>query len=579
MSNKQEIILKGVVVSEGIAIGKPLMLQPQEKEIPDFSLGNEEVELEVDRYRLALRKSCVDIEHLQKNYDTEESSVVSGILTSHLEMLNDPMVTTDIEDRIRKTKKNSEAVFVSAMTEYKDRFKQIKDVFFLERIKDVEDVSNRVLKHLVPTKVRSDTQVPNDSIAICMELVPSDTYETTYSHVIGFISQRGGLASHAAIIARARGIPYVSKIDVTVFAQPGIDQLVVDGQQGLVIINPTQKTIERYLQAQKQLAKDLKVLQETTNKPLVTKEGTRVKMYGNIDNMDDISLLKASHGDGIGLFRSEYLFLMERKFPSEEKQFQIYREVAKQMDALPAIIRLFDIGNDKNYTFTSWEDFSQMHYELNPALGFRAVRYLLNNPVILKSQIRALLRASRFGNLHLLIPFITNIEEIRAIKRIIEECRQELISEHYHVPEFLPIGCMIEVPSAALQSHILIKEVDFFSIGTNDLTQYVLAVDRTNPLSSSLYQSAHPAVLALIKNACDAAISEKKRVIVCGEMTLNPKYLCLLIGLGISEFSVSVRKMPKLKQMIRDVDDRQARSLATQALACSSANEVDALVL
>lgn len=574
----EEIILRGVPISKGIGIGFPIFFASLDDQVPEIAIPTQEIDLEIDRYRRALEKSRKDVEMLQKLSMNDGPSEIVSILGTHLEMMQDPLLTSVIEARIRDTKRNTESIFQHIVEEYKARFKTLKDHYFQERVRDIVDVSRRILGHLRPLERVKMTEVPHNSIILTQELVPSETVEANASLVSAFVTAAGGITSHAAIIARAKGIPYVANVDIKQLKKVEVHSIIVDGSGGMVILNPSKATLKRYQQMQKSYQKTYKMLKNASHLKGETIDGYEVRIFANLENPKEIDQLIKAGAHGIGLFRSEYLFLSRRQFPPEKEQFNIYKKMVKALKGRPLVVRVFDVGGDKKVDMPTSSPhskyFNDIGPELNPALGCRAIRFLLRYPEILDAQLRAIVRASEFGEIHILVPMVSDVSEIRAVRKKVEEIQREFQKQNIKFAKNIPIGCMIEVPSSAIMCDSLALEVDFLSIGTNDLVQYILAADRSNSHTSDLYFSTHPSILRLIRMVVSSANSARKPVILCGETAADPAMIPLLIGLGIREFSVAARHIPIVKHTIRKWRILEACRLAEGALEYSSAKEL-----
>lgn len=574
----EEVILRGLPISKGIGIGSPVFFANADDEVPEVAIPKKEVEKEIQRYRKALDQSRKDVENLQKMSLHEGPPEVVAILGAHLEMMQDPMMTTTIEERIRESQQNIESIFQRLMEEYKQRFNSMQDAFFQERVRDVLDVCKRILGHLCPLDQMRMAEMPQNSIILTQELVPSETVEADASSIGAFVTAAGGLTSHAAIIARAKGIPYVANVDIKVLKRIDLQSVIVDGSEGLVIINPTRKTLRKYQELKKGYLESYKFLKSHSHLKGETIDGYEVKIFANLENPAEIDLLLKNGAHGVGLFRSEYLFLSRKQFPSEEEQFSIYKRMVKALKGRPLVIRVFDIGGDKTVELPpsspSFGYFEEIGAEFNPALGCRAIRFLLRFKDLLQQQIRAILRASAFGEIHLLVPMVSDLSEIRQVRKLVEKIRLELLEEGIQTAKEIPIGCMIEVPSSAIMCDALAEETDFLSIGTNDLVQYVLAADRSNPATADLYFTTHPSILRLIRMVVASANRLHKPVILCGESAADPMLIPILLGLGIREFSVAARHIPLVKHTIRKWRILEACRLAEDALEYASAQEL-----
>ncbi len=567
----EEIRLQGAPLSKGIAIGVPFFLHAPiiEENIPEFSIAVSEIDNEIDRYRRALFSSRKDLEELQNNLVKEGSSEAVGIIDTHIQMLDDPMMTVHMEERIRQTHQNTEAVFHSVIRDYQKRFSKHTDAVFQERLTDVMDLSKRILNHLNHVKKTPIQDIPPNSIVFAKEIVPSDTAAAQASRVMAIVTQIGGGTSHAALIARAKGIPFVASIDVKLIQDIKGKCIIVDGVSGDVIINPTPETLAKYRKLKSRLQAKEKLLQKNSNFCAKTIDGYSVQVMANVGSMHDLDLLDKHKASGIGLVRTEYFFLQDSHFLlSEKEQCASYEKCIEKAAGLPVIIRVFDFGGDKFPDL-----FFSKEKEANPFLGCRGIRFLLKNKEILKIQLRAILRASVKGDVRILLPLVADITEIREIKKVLGEVTKELSLQNEPY-KLVPMGCMVEVPSAAMMADILAKEVDFFSIGTNDLMQYTLAIDRSNPSIEYLHSPIHPSLLRMIKMLIVEAKFQNKPVSICGEIASNPLFVPLLLGLGIRCFSCPPRYISVVKQMIRKCYVIEAYQAAQDALAFGTSEEI-----
>jgi phosphoenolpyruvate-protein phosphotransferase (PTS system enzyme I) len=572
MSKKTELRLQGYPICPGIAIGRPFYFAVAEENIPEFSVPDDQIDHEVDRYYSALKSSRKDLLSLQKRLQKEGGNEAAAILASHLEIMRDPFMTVEMEEAIRQKGKNTEYVFKTQIGEYEQKFRKITDVFFRERLNDFQDISRRIIGHLRKHERYTLAQLNFKSIVFAHELSPSDTAEANTDVIEAFVTRSGAETSHVAIMARAKGIPFVSNVDFPEFSLTAPPQVIVDGRSGEVIINPTKETLIIYREEGKKLKIHVKGLKQSGMLEAETVDGYKACLSANIEMFNELDTLHQYGGEGVGLFRSEYLFLAREVFPSEEEQFLVYRSIVEKVGGHPSVIRTFDIGGDK------LGNFHMSRYEKNPYLGCRAIRLMLKERPVFKTQIRAILRASAFGEVSILFPMISGVLELREAKAVVEEAKAELLEKGIPFARNIPVGCMIEVPSAAITCDILVKECDFLSIGTNDLVQYSLAVDRGNPAMSYLYTPAHPSILRLIKLVVDEGNKANKQVSVCGEIAADPHYTPLLLGLGVHDLSVSSPSLPVVKNVIRRLSIIEARKIAEQALSLSTAIEVEELL-
>ncbi|MCH9614184.1 MAG: Phosphoenolpyruvate-protein phosphotransferase [Chlamydiia bacterium] len=565
MSSKtsSENILQGVPVSDGVAIGRLYCLLPSNEEIPEFSITATDVEREIDRYRRAVHSSKRDLCDLQSFLAKEGSTEAVTIIDTHIQMLDDPLMTTVVEDQIRDMQQNTEAVFRSVIGEYEKQFSRVGDDFFKERLLDVKDLSKRILNYLYPQR-HSMPAVPKGSVLYAEELVPSDTAEAAHANVCAFLSEVGGSTSHAALIARAKNIPFVAGIDFASIDDGS--EVIVDGEQGKVIVNPSEETKEAYLTLLEKLKNTELFDDESAQKPALTTDDTAIEIFANVDIVDELSDLKRYGAEGVGLFRTEFLFLHKplHEFTAAE-QTAVYQNVLEQTGDLPVTFRLFDVGGDKGR--------NEAHSEPNPAMGHRAIRYLLQEKDILETQLRALLSATK-DHIRILIPLVTSSFEVEETRRLIELLIREIGYEGTY-----ELGVMIETPAAALIIDQLVEITDFFSIGTNDLIQFLLAADRANHAVRELHQPTHPAVIRTLKFIVDSARPHGTPINLCGEIASNPLFTPLLIGLGLRKLSLPSRYIPQVKEMTRKISVVECESLIEKALSCTSGGAIHRLLI
>lgn len=570
-----EIRLEGAPVSQGIAIGTPFFLTlTDDVAIPEFSIGVGEVDREISRYRKALFSSREDLQRLQTDLRKQGSLEAVTIIDSHLQMLSDPIMTSQVEEGIRDMRRNTETVFRAVIKEVEVRFSKVKDSFFRQRIVDVKDLSKRILNHLCPPAPRFMTEIPPHSIIFTNELTPSYTAAAGASHISAFVTELGGGNSHAALIARSKGIPYIASIDIQAVQQMAPKLVIIDGTTGTLILNPSQETIDLYEKELGKLKSTYQLLEQEKHLEAETQDGHPITILANISNINEIELMHHYGALGIGLFRTEYLFLQNPfLLEDEELQFKIYSEIVERAEGLPTVIRVLDLGGDKNPLMLG-----EPQKEANPVLGCRGIRLLLRRKEVFKTQLRAILRASNFGQIKILLPLISDIEELRQSKALIAEVKEELSAEEIPYDSEILVGSMIEVPSAVLISDVLAKESDFLSMGTNDLVQYTLGIDRSNPLMSDFSFPAHPSVIRLIKMSVENAKRHQKPISACGEIASSPLFIPLLIGLGVQELSCPPRYIPLVKRAIRSCSYRDAVKLADEILHLQTSPEIAALL-
>ena len=567
----QEIHLKGAPVSEGIAIGIPIFLSyADDTDIPDFPISMGQVEGEIARYRQALSSSREDLKKLHDDLTGEGSKEVASIIGTHIEMLDDPLMTTQMEIKIREMLKNTESVFHSVINDYEKRFNETNDSFFNERLSDFRDLSKRVLRNLCEAENIALENIPPNSIVFAKELIPSDTASLQASKISAFVTQHGGGTCHAALIARAKGIPYVASIDMEVLQNAKGKCVIVDGLTGDIIVNPSHITLEKYAKLKNHLSQQYQQLEKDKHLAAETLDGYPVGLFANVNTMNDIDSVHHHGSHGIGLFRSEYLFMQDPAlFFDEERQYLIYHQMLKRARGLSLTFRVMDLGGDKGSNF-----FEEMAKEPNPVLGCRGIRFLLRRLDVFKTQLRAILRAGFGYDLRILFPLISDIQEFREVKRIIEEIKTELKSLNVSYNNHPLLGCMLEVPSAVLIADALAQEGDFLALGTNDLIQYTLGIDRSNPGMSDFYYPTHPGIIRMIKMTLHAAKRFQKPVTICGEIASNPLFTALLIGLGVQNFSCAPRFIPIIKRTVRHLSLLDCCDIAEHVLTLKTSSEI-----
>lgn len=568
----EEVQLTGTPICRGIAIGYPFSLLPVEEKVPEYSVAAEEIEQEISRYNRALKKSRDEIKLLLEGLQKE--CIIEGvaILDAHLQIVQDPLLTTQVEEDIRAKGKNAEHIFHSFIKQYQMKFDAISDPFFRERFKDIQNIAKRILSHLRNESQVCFADIPESSIVFATDLTAFETAEAKGGCALAFVTKSGGVTSHAAIVAKAKGIPYVSSVDFEGVKLDRDSWVIVDGRTGDVIVNPKPETLAKYQLLRNQLSQHFEQLIQNGGLVAETYDGYRVQLSANIETFNELEMLHRFGGSGVGLLRTESVFLAKETFPTEEEQYNIYGSFVKQMKGLPIVIRTFDLGGDKYLR--------HQHYvqESNPFLGCRAIRFSLREKEIFKSQLRAIWRASALGDVKIMFPLVSSLSELMEAKTLLQESKEELLAQGKEVAHRLPVGCMIEVPSSAIIVDLLAKECDFLSIGTNDLVQYTLAVDRSNHSLSYLYTPTHPGVLRLIRQIVSEANHYGIPVTVCGEIAADPRFAPLLLGLGVHELSVAARYLPLIKNIIRNISIVSASKLAEQALSLSTASEIEALI-
>ena len=569
MMKEKELVLKGIPAAPGIVIGKVLLLDREQYVIPKRAIKEEQLQAEIKHFKDALIQTKEEIIDIKKRISEEPGTEHGQIFSAHLLVIEDSMLIEEVISKIKKEKLSAEYVFQDVLKKYIKVFSEMNDEYLRERISDINDIGKRILKNLIGAREDALATLKERAIVISYDLSPSDTATMHKKNVIGFATDIGSRTSHTAIMAKSLEIPAVVGLETVTKDVKNGDNLIVDGTHGLVIVNPTATTLKHYELARKKMLAFEKALLETKELPAQTKDGRKIELMSNIELPEEVSSVLAHGAEGIGLYRTEYFYMNHKDLPTEEEQFKAYSAVAKKMKPYTVIIRTLDLGGDK---FLSQLDVPQ---EMNPFMGWRAIRFCLARPDIFKTQLRAILRASVFGKFKMMYPMISGVEELRQANAILDDTKKELRKEGFAFDDNMQVGAMIEVPSAALTADILARESDFFSIGTNDLIQYSLAVDRVNEKIAYLYEPAHPAVLILIKNIIEAGHRAGIWVGMCGEMAGDMYMTLILLGLGLDEFSTSPVAVPEIKRIIRSVTMDQAREVAQQALTLSTGKEVE----
>lgn len=558
-------MIKGIPASSGITMGKALAIKKADIAIEKKTVSS--VESEKNRFLDSIREAKEQVERIRINTEKKIGKEKAEIFGAHLMMLEDTeligAVSTKIEEGV-----NAEYAVKETIEMFSAIFEQMENEYMRERAADVKDIGNRLINVLLGISDNSLAAIDGECIIVTKDLTPSDTAQMDTQKVLGFVTDMGGRTSHSAIMARTLEIPaVVGTKDATSNINNG-DYIIVDGNEGLVIVNPDKATIEKY-EATRQ--KELKAKQELSiyvNAESKTLDGRRVEVAANIGRPGDLEGVIRNGAEGVGLFRTEFLYMDRDNLPSEEEQFEAYKEVLERMQGKPVIIRTLDIGGDKKLTYLPIGD------EMNPFLGYRAIRICLDRKDIFKTQLRALYRASIYGNLKIMFPMISNLKEILAAKQVIAEIKEELDREKLEYNDSVKVGIMIEIPSAAVMSDILAKHVDFFSIGTNDLIQYTTAVDRMNEKIAHLYDPFNTSVLRLIKTVIDNGHKSGIEVGMCGEMAGDPTLVPILLGFGLDEFSMSASSMLNARKIINNMNYEKAKNAAQEVLSMETSDEI-----
>jgi phosphoenolpyruvate-protein phosphotransferase (PTS system enzyme I) len=564
--------LKGISAAPGIAIGKVYVYLDDAIRVPKYTISPDDVAYERDRFDQAATRAVDELERLKHTSTSEMGEERSGFLDSHILMVRDPEFQTQVFDRLDSELKNVEWILLQVIEELVERLDGSSDAYLRERTLDIHDVSRRVLNHLLFRERISLADLSDEVILVTHNLLPSDALSMNKSMVKGIAMDEGGKTSHTAILARAFEIPAVLGLsDITAYISTG-DDIIVDGNTGVVVLKPDAETSARYSVTSREWHEREIGLLTLNTLPAETTDGKLIRLMANIEVPEETDSVKAHGADGIGLYRSEFLFLKPGGLATEEEQYRAYSSVLESMGDLTVTIRTLDLGGDKI------SPAMQPVSERNPILGWRAIRYCLSQRPMFLGQLRALLRASVHGNLQIMFPMISGVEELDAAFEALDEARGSLDGEGIKYADSIPIGIMIETPSAALTSDILARKVDFFSIGTNDLIQYTIAVDRGNERIAYLYEPFHPGVLRLIKLIIDQAHQAGIPVSMCGEMAGDPLATVMLLGLGLDAYSMSAFTIPEIKQIIRSVSVREAKELVETVSDMGSVRDIDQFV-
>lgn len=569
------ITLSGIAASPGIAFGKAFLYEVERFKVRRHQISAQDIEAEIGQFKKAVAKAKGEITHIRDNVASRMSKEYADIFSAHLLLLEDPFLIIEVTKKIKEEHKNVEYALWEVLEMLTKNFNELEDEYIRERAVDIYDIGKKILYNLVERQKLSLKDIEPGTVIVAHNLTPSDTTQIDKAKVAAFITDVGGPTSHTAILARALEIPAVVGLNnVTLQVKDG-DTLIVDGLRGVIVVNPTQTALEEYTQRRHEFEAFEAGLVKLKDLPAQTQDRYRLEIAANVELIEEVSLAKEHGAEGIGLYRTEFLYLNRDDLPSEEELFKTYQKVVETTFPYPVVFRTLDLGGDK-LPYHLEETGGQI--ESNPFLGLRAIRLCLHHPDIFKTQLRAILRTSKYGKTRIMIPMISGVEEVRETKAILSDVMEELRNRRVPFDEKIEFGIMIETPSAAMMADILAKEVDFFSIGTNDLIQYTLAVDRGNEQIAYLYRPSHPAILRLLKEIIEAAHREEKWVGMCGEMASNPLFTVLLLGLGLDEFSMSGVSIPEIKEIIRSTTLAEAKELAQQALTLSGADEVEELM-
>jgi phosphotransferase system enzyme I (PtsI) len=562
--------IKGIAASDGVAIAKAYLLVE-----PDLSFDNEKVanaSAEVEKFQNAINTSKIDLTKIRNNAEQNLGADKAAIFDAHLLVLDDPELIQPIEDKIKNDQVNAPTALTEVTDQFISIFEGMDNEYMKERAADIRDVRKRILANLLGVELPNPSMIDESVVIIGNDLTPSDTAQLNKEFVQGFVTNIGGRTSHSAIMSRSLEIAaVVGTKSITDEVQQG-DMIVVDGLTGEVIVNPTDVEVIAYQNKRERFFEDKKDLQKLRDEESVTLDGSHVELAANIGTPNDIKGVLENGAEGIGLYRTEFLYMGRDQLPTEDEQFEAYKEVIESMEGKRVVVRTLDVGGDKELPYLNLPD------EMNPFLGYRAIRLCLDQPDIFRPQLRALLRASAYGKLNIMFPMVATIQEFRDAKALLEEERANLKQEGIEVSDDIELGIMVEIPSTAALADVFAKEVDFFSIGTNDLIQYTMAADRMSERVSYLYQPYNPAILRLVKQVIEASHNEGKWTGMCGEMAGDEIAIPLLLGLGLDEFSMSATSILKARRQIKELSQSEMQELANHAINAATSEEVQTLV-
>lgn len=564
-------LIKGIAASDGVAIAKAYLLVE-----PDLTFDKNEkvtdVEGEVAKFNSAIEASKVELTKIRNNAEVQLGADKAAIFDAHLLVLDDPELIQPIQDKIKNENANAATALTDVTTQFVTIFESMDNEYMKERAADIRDVSKRVLSHILGVELPNPSMIDESVVIIGNDLTPSDTAQLNKEFVQGFATNIGGRTSHSAIMSRSLEIPaIVGTKSITQEVKQG-DMIIVDGLNGDVIVNPTEDELIAYQDKRECYFADKKELQKLRDADTVTVDGVHAELAANIGTPNDLPGVIENGAQGIGLYRTEFLYMGRDQMPTEEEQFEAYKEVLEAMDGKRVVVRTLDIGGDKELSYLNLPE------EMNPFLGYRAIRLCLAQQDIFRPQLRALLRASVYGKLNIMFPMVATINEFREAKAILLEEKENLKNEGHDISDDIELGIMVEIPATAALADVFAKEVDFFSIGTNDLIQYTLAADRMSERVSYLYQPYNPSILRLVKQVIEASHKEGKWTGMCGEMAGDETAIPLLLGLGLDEFSMSATSILKARRQINGLSKNEMTELANRAVDCATQEEVIELV-
>ncbi|HBC7355085.1 TPA: phosphoenolpyruvate--protein phosphotransferase [Staphylococcus aureus] len=564
-------LIKGIAASDGVAIAKAYLLVE-----PDLTFDKNEkvtdVEGEVAKFNSAIEASKVELTKIRNNAEVQLGADKAAIFDAHLLVLDDPELIQPIQDKIKNENANAATALTDVTTQFVTIFESMDNEYMKERAADIRDVSKRVLSHILGVELPNPSMIDESVVIVGNDLTPSDTAQLNKEFVQGFATNIGGRTSHSAIMSRSLEIPaIVGTKSITQEVKQG-DMIIVDGLNGDVIVNPTEDELIAYQDKRERYFADKKELQKLRDADTVTVDGVHAELAANIGTPNDLPGVIENGAQGIGLYRTEFLYMGRDQMPTEEEQFEAYKEVLEAMDGKRVVVRTLDIGGDKELSYLNLPE------EMNPFLGYRAIRLCLAQQDIFRPQLRALLRASVYGKLNIMFPMVATINEFREAKAILLEEKENLKNEGHDISDDIELGIMVEIPATAALADVFAKEVDFFSIGTNDLIQYTLAADRMSERVSYLYQPYNPSILRLVKQVIEASHKEGKWTGMCGEMAGDETAIPLLLGLGLDEFSMSATSILKARRQINALSKNEMTELANRAVDCATQEEVIELV-